>query len=96
MILHISVILSIFLTTCRQDVRDLRLVELDLSEVTVVEEIGRELGDEDRRAFTTYVAVHGPSGRLCGDMLSRGSKQPQTIGDAVNFMRFGKIGRNDI
>lgn len=93
MLLRISILLSLFLSACGQNVRDLRLNEVDLAQKTVVEQIGHELSDDDRLAFTTYVLVHGPSGRLCSDMRNRNTKQPETIGEAIDFMRFGAAGR---
>ena len=92
MLLRIPILLSLFLSACGQNVRDLRLNEVDLSNKAAIEQIGHELSDDDRIAFTTYVLVHGPSGRLCGTMLGRNSKQPETIGEAIDFTRFGAAG----
>jgi len=70
-------------------VRDLRLAEVDLSNAAVVQRIGQQLEPTDKVAFTTFLALHGPSSaRHCGQRLAgRDGSEPQTIGDAIDFTR---------
>ena len=83
-----AILFSLFLTACGQDVRDLRLDEVDLSDRAVVQQIGRQLGPADKVAFTTYLVVHGPASlRHCGHKRSGHGKEVATIGDAIELMR---------
>ena len=92
MFIRISILFSLCLAACAQDVRDLRLDQLDLSDRKIVEEIGRELSAADRLIFTTYAAVHGRSGALCGGKLvDRRGNSPETVGDAIEIMRFRTV-----
>jgi hypothetical protein len=78
----------LFLAACGQDVRSLRLAEVDLSNMTVVQQLGQQLGPADRVAFTTYVAIHAasPAG-TCGLRIGgRNGREPETIGEAIRVM----------
>jgi hypothetical protein len=83
-----TILLSLFLAACGQEVQDLRLAEVDLSNMTMVQRLGQRLGPADRAAFTTYVAIHAASpGRSCGLRLGgRNGKEPETIGEAIQVM----------
>jgi len=85
---RITVVVCLFLAACGRDVREVRLADVNLSDMTLVQQLGRELGPEDRTAFATYVAVHGGSDRNCGHGPgARYGPKPETIGDAILFMR---------
>ena len=84
---RIAILISLFLAACGQDVRDLRLDEVDLANQVVAQKIGRQLGPADSRDFTTYAAIHAHSGGLCGNRL-RDGKLPGTVGDAIEAMRW--------
>ena len=88
---RIAILFLVFLTSCRQDVRDLRLTEVDLANAAVIKQIGQELGPAEHAAFRTYLAVHGPSSPgTCGHKSSgHGEREPQTVGDAIALMQTG-------
>lgn len=67
----------------------MRLEEVDLSNMTVVQRLGQELRPEDRSAFTTFVAIHGrASAGNCGLTLGdRDARAPETIGEAIQAMQ---------
>ena len=67
----------------------MRLTEIDLASTVVIQQIGQQLSPEDRVAFATYVAVHGPfSAGTCGQRLrGHAAKAPVTVGDAIELMR---------
>lgn len=66
----------------------MRLAEVDLSNMTVVQQLGSELSPADRAAFTTYVAIHAAfAAGTCGLRLGGpDGKEPETIGEAIQVM----------
>jgi hypothetical protein len=84
----LTIFLLLFLAACGRDVRNLRLEDVDLADMAVVQSLGRELAPTDRVAFTTFVAVHAASpGRSCGVRLGGpDGKEPETIGEAIVAM----------
>ena len=83
---RIAILISLFLAACGQDVRTLRVDDVDLADMAVVQQLAQQLDAEDRTAFTTFAAIHGraASGN-CG--LTRDGRQPETIGEAIELMR---------
>lgn len=78
----------LLLTACLGDsVRERSLAGLDLSNMALVQELGRGLSAADRATFSTYVAVHAPSSRtFCGERLfGRDGREPQTVGEAIDM-----------
>jgi hypothetical protein len=86
---RISIALSLLLAACGQDVRALRLDQVDLSDMTVVQQLGEELDPADRSAFTTFAALHGRAAAgNCGLTVGgQRGKAPETIGEAIEAMQ---------
>jgi hypothetical protein len=86
---RIAILLSLLLAACGQDVRNVRLDEVDLSNMTVVQRLGQALGPQDRSAFTTFVAIHGRAAAgNCGLTLAGAdSRAPETVGEAIQAMQ---------
>ena len=77
--------LALLLASCSADVRSLRLADVDLADMEVVQEIRRGLPPEDRALFSTYVVKHVATSRFfCGEALVNGNgKEPGTIREAI-------------
>ena len=95
MLTRIAILFSVFLAACGQDVRDLRLAEVDLANQTVVQRIGQQLEPADKVAFKTFLALHGPSSpRHCGQgPTGHDGRELQTIREAIEFMRLSTAQR---
>lgn len=80
-----AVLLAVPLAACAQDVREVRLADVDLSDMDVVQEIREDLPAEDRATFGTYVVQHvATSSSFCGEVLvDENGKEPGTIGEAI-------------
>lgn len=89
MLPRIAISLSLLLAACGQDVRVLRLDEVDLTDMAEVQRLGQDLNPADRSAFTTFVAIHGRAAAgNCGLTLGgRDGKEPETVGEAIRAMQ---------
>jgi hypothetical protein len=87
--LRIAIIVPLFLAACGQDVRGLRLDEVDLSDMAEVQRLGQSLTPAERPAFATFVAIHGRAAAgNCGLTLGgREGRTPETIGEAIEAMQ---------
>lgn len=84
-----TIAIALLVSACANDVRDLPLAEVDLSDMGAVRELGWQLGPADRAALITYAAVHAPSSAgFCGRRLvGRSGKEPTTVGEAIDLTR---------
>jgi hypothetical protein len=84
-----AIILALLLSACADDVRGLRLAEVDLSDGAAVRQLGRQLSPADSAALITYAALHAPSSPgFCGKrLLGPSGQEPATIGEAIDFTR---------
>jgi hypothetical protein len=87
--LGIALFVPLCLAACGQDVRSLRLDEVDLTDMAQVQRLGQSLSPAERPAFTTFVAIHGRAeAGNCGLTLGgREARQPETIGEAIEAMQ---------
>lgn len=87
MLREFAIILALLLSACADDVRGIRLEEVDLSDTAAVREIAGQLSSTDRAALLTYAALHAPSSPgFCGKRLVGASgKEPATIGEAIEL-----------
>ena len=87
MLPRLVIALVLMLAACTEDVRDLRLENVDLSDMAAVRELGRQLNPTDKAALITYAAIHAPSSAgFCGKRLvGRSGKEPSTIGEAIEL-----------
>jgi hypothetical protein len=83
--LMIAMVLA--LAGCTEDVRDLRLETVDLSDMRAVHELARQLSPTDKAALITYAAIHAPSSPgFCGkSFVGRSGRAPSTIGEAIEL-----------
>ena len=67
----------------------MRLDEVDLADMTVVQQLAQELDPGDRSAFATFAAVHGRAeAGTCGITLGGlDGKAPETVGEAIQAMK---------
>lgn len=89
MLPRFAIILALLLSACADDVRGLRLAEVDLSDGAAVRQLGRQLSPADSAALITYAALHAPSSPgFCGKrLLGPSGQEPATIGEAIDFTR---------
>jgi hypothetical protein len=77
------------LASCAGDVRSVRLADIDLRDMTRVQQIRARLNAGDSAAFASYVLRHstGSTG-FCGRPLANSAGDaPDTVGDAVDLAR---------
>jgi hypothetical protein len=81
------ILLTLLLSSCKQDVREVRLAGVDLSDLAGVQKLGRALDAAERTALVTYAMIHAPGAAgFCGQKLvDRRGKDPQTIGEAIKL-----------
>ena len=81
----VAAMLALLLAACSADVRSLRLADVDLADMDVVQDIRGELPPEDGALFSTYVVKHVATSRFfCGEALvDKNGKEPGTIGEAI-------------
>jgi hypothetical protein len=94
---QLLVLLAVLVSSCTDDVRDLRLTQVDMANVAAVREIGDRLSPIERTALLTYAAVHAPSSAgFCGSKLKDSlGNEPQTIGEAIELtLSRGQVGLN--
>jgi len=84
---RLVIVMALVLAGCTEDVRDLRLEAVDLSDMTAVHELARQLSPTDKAALITYAAIHAPSSPgFCGKtFVGRSGKAPSTIGEAIEL-----------
>jgi hypothetical protein len=84
---NISIVLALLICGCTDNVRDLRLAQVDLTNIATVREMGDSLSPPERAALLTYAAIHAPSSTgFCGKKLQDGfGQEPETIGDAIDL-----------
>jgi hypothetical protein len=82
-----ALVLILPLLSCANDPRTIRLADVDLSNLAVVEKLRRSLSIEERAALTDYVVRHRvQSAAFCGTRLvDDGGGDPQTLGDAIDL-----------
>ena len=87
MLPRLVIVMALVLAGCTEDVRDLRLEAVDLSDMTAVHELARQLSPTDKAALITYAAIHAPSSPgFCGKtFVGRSGKAPSTIGEAIEL-----------
>ncbi len=82
-----ALLFVILLGGCAPAARDIALADLDLRDMQTVQAIRTQLGEQDARAFASFVVRHHvKSAGFCGQPLqdSRG-KPPETVGEAIDL-----------
>jgi hypothetical protein len=84
---RVYIVLALFASACTDDIRKLKLTEVDLANMAAVRELGDRLSPLERTALLTYAGIHAPSsGGFCGRRLEdRWGNEPQTVGDAIEL-----------
>lgn len=87
MLSRLSFALLLSLSACAPDPLSRELASLDLADMGVVQNLGRNLAPDERVAFNTYIAIHRPDGPgFCGERLvDKQGKEPATVGEAINL-----------
>jgi hypothetical protein len=84
---RIAALLALALLSCRTDVGDTYLADVDLTDMKEVERLGILMSPEERYAFATYVIEHNvSSANYCGrPLVSRRGQGPATIQEAIEM-----------
>ena len=79
--------LMLLLSPCAQDVRALKLDQVNLDDPVAVQEIRDRAADKDRGAFNSYVHQHHTaSKKFCGRSLRRlDGNLPSALGEAIEL-----------
>lgn len=86
---RVPALLALAIAACAPDPLDRSLADVDLADMETVQVIARGLSAEDRGAFSTYVALHAPTGPgFCGvRLVDDEGRDPQTVGEAIALTR---------
>jgi len=81
--------LALLASGCARDTQNLRLVDLDTSDMSKMQELASELQAEEKRAFLTYLIRHIVTAEhYCGKPLVGADGQgPATVRDAIRLTR---------